>query len=85
MKMCYPSEIYGNQQNSRRTATVVPTAGSGISIGPSLLDAYGSLGQKAGAIAALLNAGKKPTFQGLDTSYMLANPIVYMLANPIVY
>jgi hypothetical protein len=77
MKMCYPSEIYGNQQNSRPTATVVPTAGSGISIGPSLLDAYGSLGQKAGAIAALLNAGKKAAFQGLDTSYMLANPIVY--------
>jgi hypothetical protein len=77
MKICYPSEIFGNKQNSRPTATVVPTTGSGISIGPNLLDAYVSLGVKAGAIAALLNAGNSAAFQGLDTSKLLTNPIVY--------
>jgi hypothetical protein len=54
MKMCYPFEIFGD-------ATPKPALGSGITIGPNLIDAYKEIGRKA---AWLVRNGE---FQGLDT------------------
>jgi hypothetical protein len=74
MKMCYPFDIYGN-------ATPPPSGGSGMSIGPKLLDAYTDVGKKAGSIVNSLtaNPNAKPGFQGLNTASLLpqASWIVY--------
>jgi hypothetical protein len=75
MKICYPFEIFGNMGNPRPTATTVPLAGSGISIGPSLITAYTLIGQKAGRMATILAANSAATpkdlWQGLDTVPLL--------------
>ena len=70
MKFCYPSEIYGS-------ATPAPLPNSSVTIGPNLLTAYERMGEKAARVAADLEAGRPPAFQGLDDATLLSKPFVY--------
>jgi len=77
MKICYPFEIYGTVGNPGTPPNSVPAPGSAISIGPNLLAAYQTMGNKAAAIAADITAGRNPTFKSLDIQPLLNSPILY--------
>jgi hypothetical protein len=64
IKMCYPFDIYA--------APTAPTHLSAISLGPDINAAYMKMGQKAKAIAVLLDGAQPVPFQGLDTAVLLA-------------
>jgi hypothetical protein len=53
-------------------ASTPPTPNSFIILGPDLLKAYESLGNKAAQIAKALDAAQVPAFQGLETAAVVS-------------